>query len=200
MLLFSNHTHALPTVEGDRRVEVKILRAPPRSTDVYAKLYNALNDHRFVAAVAQFLGSYNLSGFNPGRRALLNESKAEFQAASRSQPAFWVKLLRDYWPVDVITSNDLFRVLDGGLFGSGSYASEIRNLTPAHRRVLSEYDIRPRDKPIHFDGVASRIQFIRNHDRWLRAEPRECRAELERWKPSHNDLRQQLLELSAEVG
>jgi hypothetical protein len=200
MLLFSNHTHALPTVEGDRRVEVKILRAPPRSADVYAKLYNALNDHRFVAAVAQFLGSYNLSGFNPGRRALLNESKAEFQAASRSQPASWVKLLRDYWPVDLITSSDLFQVLEGVQYGGGPCVSEVRNLTPAHRRVLSEYDIRPRDKPIQLNGVASRIQFIRNHERWLLADPRECRAELERWKPTKRDLREQLLELSAEVG
>jgi hypothetical protein len=199
MLLFSNHTHALPTVEGDRRVEVKILRAPPRSAEAYAKLYNALNDPRFVAAVAGFLGAYDLSKFSPGRRALMDESKVEFQAASQSQPAHWAKTLRDHWPVDLITNNEMFRVLDGG--GPTSvFGGEMRNLTPAHRRTLAEYGFRSRDKPIKVAGMAARVQIIRNHDRWLTAEPHECRAELERWKPTRADLRQELLELSAEEG
>jgi hypothetical protein len=199
MLLFSNHTHALPTVEGDRRVEVKILRAPPRSAEVYLTLYNALNDPRFVAAVAEFLGSYDLSGFNPGRRALMDKSKAEFQAASQSQLALWIKTLRDHWPVDVITSNDLFRVLDGG-GAISSFVGQAHNLTAAHRRTLAEYDIRARGLPLKVDGRAIRVQIIRNHDRWLEAEPHECRAELERWKPIQLDLRQELLELSAQEG
>jgi hypothetical protein len=200
LLLFSNHTHALPSSEDDRRIEVKILRAPPRSSEVYTTLYNALNDPRFVAAVAGFLGSYDLSKFNPGRRALMDESKVEFQAASQSQPALWIKTLRDHWPVDIITSNDLFRVLEGGTHIGVLGDSEVRTLTPAYRRTLAEYDFRPRGKPIKVDGAATRVQIIRNHDRWLRAEPRECVAELKRWRPSKSNLRQELIELSAEEG
>lgn len=195
MLLFSNHTHALPTVEGDRRVEVKILRSPPRSSEVYARLYKALDDPRFVAAVVQFLGSYDLSGFNPGRRALMDESKIEFQAAGESQTALWVKAVRDHWPVDLITNNDLSRVLDEKNFFGSLQGS---NFTPAHRRTLAEYGFRVRGLPLKIDGKAARIQIIRNHDRWLAAHPHECRAELERWKPAQHNLRQELLDLSAE--
>lgn len=194
MLLFSNHIHALPTVEGDRRVEVKILRAAPRDPLVYSKLYNALNDPRFVAAVAGYLGSYDLSGFNPGRRALMDESKAEFQEASLSTPASWLKLLRDHWPVDVIASGDLFQVLDGG--GLGNYVSP--NLTPAHRRTISEYGLRPWGGSVKVHGAATRVQIIRNHNKWLRAERHEIRSELTRWRPARADLRQELLELGAD--
>jgi hypothetical protein len=194
MLLFSNHLHALPTVEGDRRIEVKILRAPPRAADDYVRLYNALNDPMFVAAVAAYLGAYDLREFNPGRRALLDESKLEFQTASQSQMATWAKTVRDHWPVDLITNNDMFRLLDDKMFTAGSSP----NFTPAHRRTLAEYGFRPRVQPIKLGGRAVRVQVIRNHDRWLQAEPHECRAELERWRPSQMELRQELLDISAE--
>jgi hypothetical protein len=197
MLLFSNHIHALPTVEGDRRVEVKILRAAPRDLLVYSKLYNALNDPRFAAAVAGYLGAYDLSGFNPGRRALMDESKAEFQEASLSTPALWLKLLRDHWPVDVIASGDLFRVLDGG-GALSDFGGQTLNLTPAHRRAISEYGLRPWGGSVKVEGKATRAHVIRDHDRWLKAERHEIRSELTRWRPARADLRQELLELGAD--
>jgi hypothetical protein len=196
MLLFSNHVSAIPIQDEDRRFEVVVMEDPPRSAEVYSTLYNALDVPEFVAAVAGYLGQVDLHDFNPGRRAVMNESKSRVIEASRSSLATWVKSLKDHWPVDLITSNDLYQVLEGADFSFGT----ARNLTPAHRYTLTECGIRSREKPIKIDKTATRVQILRNPNRWLRADPTECRAELERWRPPHTNLRQVLLEISAEEG
>jgi hypothetical protein len=61
----------------------------PRSPDYYKDLYSKLDDRKLLAAVWHLLRNRNLSGFNPGQRAPLNEIKFYFAAAiSASPPRF----------------------------------------------------------------------------------------------------------------
>lgn len=112
-LLFSNHESALPLNTDDRRWNV--IRNPnePRGAEYYEQLYSLLSNKPFVAAVREYLLWRDLSRFNPGERAALNEAKRAVIATGYSmEDENAVELVAAY-PSDLITNENLFMQIYG---------------------------------------------------------------------------------------
>jgi hypothetical protein len=164
-LILSNHRSALPIEDGDRRIEVVITDAKPRSLEVYTQLYGALNDKRFIAAVATFLAQRDISKFNPGREAARTAAKAAVIETSMPPMALWCRQLVSHWPCDLISAADLLQVLEGNTFN--------RAVNPAHRRVIERAGIEALGKASKIDGQMLRLNIVRNVSRWKSAAPYE---------------------------
>ena len=164
-LILSNHRSALPIEDGDRRIEVVITDAKPRSLAVYTELYNALNDKRFIAAVAAFLAQRDISAFNPGREAARTAAKAAVIETSMPPMALWCRQLVLHWPCDLISAADLLQVLEGNTFN--------RAVNPAHRRVIERAGIEALGRVSKIDGHLLRLNIVRNVSRWKGATPYE---------------------------
>lgn len=195
-LMFSNHYSAIPIEHHDRRIEVVSTDERPRDPGYYSQLYRALNDPLFIAAIATYLGQRDISRFNPGAHAVLTDAKKAATEASQTPTAGWCELLVNYWPSDLITSRDLYRVLEGSGYGEGS-------LNAAHRRTLEQFGVEAAGKPLKLDGRTMRVSILRNRDRWKAAYPDEMRAELLRSATkdfaTFDDPRELLLGLSADA-
>lgn len=194
-LMFSNHLSAIPMEKGDRRFEVVVIDSEPQSPDYYAKLYGVKDDRQFIAAVAGYLGQRDISRFNPGEPARPTDAKTSVTRASQTPLAAWCELLVTHWPSDVITSRDLYRVLEGGeVFGTEG------TLNAAHRRTLEQFEVMPFGKLVRIPdgGAPTRVSVLRNKELWIDASPREIREEVARAEIK-NDPRQLLEEAAADA-
>ncbi len=164
-LMYSNHISAIPMEEGDRRIEVVVNEATPRPANYYTRLYQAINDKRFIAGVAAFLARRDLSAFNPGAHAVVTAAKRRATEASKTPMVKQCELLLKYWPSDVITPVDLLGVLD---YVPRETAIRAK-MTANHRRTLEQFGIRKKETSLKVDGIAVRLWFIRNADQWSTA-------------------------------
>jgi hypothetical protein len=179
-LVLSNHRSALPIEDTDRRFEVVATDVKPRSLAVYTELYNALDDKRFIAAVATYLGQRDISRFNPGREAARSAAKAAVIETSMPPMARWCQQLVTYWPCDLISAGDLLQVLEGNTFN--------RSLTPAHRYVLERAGIESFGRPSRIDGKLVRLSIVRNRERWKNAAPGDIADHYKAGSKRINDL------------
>jgi primase-polymerase (primpol)-like protein len=188
-LIFSNHISALPLDEHDRRFNVVRNEEPPRAPEYYARLYAALKDRAFIAGVAHLLQTRDLSGFNPGEHAVMNEAKEAVVAASRSEADEILNDLVERWPVDVILTSTLGELITGQPNGK---------VTGGYRHALERRGIRPY-KQIRVEGHPVRVSILRNFQQWKDADAGQIRAALERGpKPSFGGARSYLDNLTAE--
>jgi len=184
-LMFSNYTSAIPVEKGDRRIEVVACEAEPRGADYYGRLYQALSDPQFIAAVAGHFGQRDLSGFNPGAHAKATGAKLDVIRASQSEADEWCELIVKHWPADVASNPELAAVL----LGEGSDA-ESRRLEPRHKRSLEQAGIVSFGAdPIHDSETrrSTRVSIVRNKARWAQATVSEVRAELARGRRAKAD-------------
>ncbi len=170
-LIFSNHISALPLDEHDRRFNVVRNEEPPRASAYYARLYAALKDRAFIAGVAQFLQMRDLSGFNPGAHAVMNEAKESVVASSRSEADEILNDLVERWPVDVISTSTLGELITGQPGG---------RLTRGHAHALERRGIRRYEKKIRTGETSIRVSILRNFQLWKEADASQIRAELDR--------------------
>lgn len=170
-LMFSNHVSAIPLETGDRRFEVVCTDAMPRDAAYYTRLYNALQDKVFIAAVAQFFLTRDLSRFNPGAIAANTTAKQAVTRASQTPTAQWCEMVANLWPSDVIASAVLAEIVAG--------AAEAP-LTAAHRRTLEQFGMEAWGKTIKVDGAPIRVTIVRNKEQWRQAQAAEVREELKR--------------------
>jgi hypothetical protein len=176
-LIFSNEQAALPLDERDRRVIVVACDEPPRPRDYYANLYALTKDQEFVASVAEFLTSRDLSNFNPGERAHLTAAKLAMVDASRSEADRLAIAVAQSWPVDAITWSDFIAELDG----EGHRAHNTRAIHHALDRAGIQRWQRSSGKlRLPSAGRAEVIYIVRNHAQWMAADAAAIRYELER--------------------
>jgi hypothetical protein len=109
-MMFTNRQDALPLWEGDRRVYVVRCADQPREKAYYRKLYARLEDQAFLAALWHRLRTWDLSGFDPGRRAPLNEVKRAMIAANRSEEQQSAVEFVQACPYDLVAAADLMRL------------------------------------------------------------------------------------------
>lgn len=169
-LVMSNHISALPLEDRDRRWQVVINEQAPRGPAWYTSLYSALDDRRFIAAVATFLRQRDLSRFNPGEKASETDAKTAVVQASKSSIDQWVDLIVAHWPCDVAPSALLAHVL--GLAEEGG-------LSPAHRRALERGGIASVGRTVRIDGYPTRLSIVRRKAEWSGRDAGELQAE---WK------------------
>ena len=189
-LMFSNHLTAIPLDANDRRIEVVVLDAEQKPVAYYEALYGALKRPQFIAAVAQWLGQRDISGFKPGAHAEKTESKLAAAKASQTPMAEKCEMLIAHWPSDVITSQHLYQVLDGR-FGDGS-------LGAAHRRTLEQFSVEALGRTVKVDKTSARISILRNKERWREATGAEIATEALKAQPGLDGPAEYLLLLSTE--
>lgn len=156
-LVFSNHRSALALNETDRRFNVVIREGTPREAEYYRGLYTALKNPDFIASVAHFLKSRDLSDFNPGAHAVMTAAKEAVVAASRSEADEVLLDVVKYWPADVIHSSTLGELITGQLGGK---------ITPAYRHALERQGIRGRKNPVWVGNMTARVSILRNPEQW----------------------------------
>lgn len=168
-LIFSNHTSALPLTESDRRFNIARNDNPPMPPEYYAQLYAALNDPGFTAGVAELLGTRDISAFNPGAHAVMNEAKREMVSASRSDADDVLAHLVANHPADVIANSTLGAILTNQLYGK---------LTPHHRHAMDRAGVRSYGKAIRLGSGVGKVSILRNHAFWKEATTGQIQAEL----------------------
>lgn len=160
-LMFSNSLSAIPLATNDRRVEVVINDAQPRSAEYYTQLYAATDDRGFINAVACYLRDRNIVRFNPGAHAVLTQEKQRAIATTRSQTLEIAQMIVEKWPSDIITNKALLSCLEDG---GHSYPG--KGLTAAHRRAVEDAGMETAGSMVKINGVVHRYHIVRNHDQW----------------------------------
>lgn len=156
-LVFSNHQNALPINNNDRRWRAVLHTRPPRSPESYRKLYTALDDLRFIEAVAGYLARRDIADFNPGERPPMSDAKRSVIDAGKSLMLQRTEELVAHWPGDLISNRDAAAVL--------SDDGEDR-ITPAMRRALAELGGQPLGRTVRIDGRVERVWMLRNVELW----------------------------------
>ncbi len=168
-LIFSNHIGALTLDDNDRRFNVVRNEAQAKGASYYSRLYAALKDHAFIVGVADMLAKRDLSEFNPGAHAVMNEAKEAVVDASRSDADKVLLDLVKCWPCDVITSSTLGELITGQVSGT---------LTRAHGHALARAGIKMYHAKIRVGASVGRISILRNADKWKDAHADMIKAEL----------------------
>ncbi|MEE1878122.1 DUF5906 domain-containing protein [Altererythrobacter litoralis] len=110
-LVFSNKLSALPLEDGDRRFWVVTTDEEPKSPEYYVDLYRLKVDPEFIASVAHALRMREIGGFNPGQRPPLSAAKKAVLARSRTEFENILMEVAEKWPVDLVTSAELKRLV-----------------------------------------------------------------------------------------
>ena len=168
-LIFSNHTSALPLTERDRRFNVVRNENPPMPSEYYGRLYKSLRDSEFIDSVAWMLKTRDISKFNPGEHAVMNDAKRDLVGASRSEADELIADLVANHPADVIANSTLGEMLTGQRLGK---------MTPHHRHALERAGVRPYGKSIRLGSAVIRVSILRNYPIWKDAAPAQIQAEL----------------------
>jgi hypothetical protein len=114
-LIFSNHDDALPIPEDDRRFEVVANPREVQSAAYYRRLYSALDDHDFIAGIAHFLATRDISHYDHGARPQLTEAKKQVINASVPQIEQTARQILAEWKVAgllMFASRDLLRLAE----------------------------------------------------------------------------------------
>lgn len=166
-LIFSNHTGALPLDEHDRRLWIVSHEGPVKSAAHYSKLYALLNNHEFIASVAEFLKQRDIAGFNPGQRPPMNTAKRELIEITQSEQDRICREIAELWPVDVITADEMNRALDphDGVTSSSA------------RHAMDRADIR-RLKKVRTGGRTTMLYAVRDYTHWSNQTPKKLKQEL----------------------
>ena len=161
-MIFSNHLGAIPLEANDRRWEVVINEAPPLAPEYYEKIYEMLKDQRFIESIAAYLGSRDISRFNPGAHARATAGKAHVTNISKSDLDMACEAVVDEWPSDVIFSSDLrHAVLGPGLTDRSN----------VNKNAMTKLGARPYGKQVKAEGRPERAWILRNLELWVGSDP-----------------------------
>lgn len=97
-LMFSNHYDALPFQNNDRRVIVIENPTQRKLPEYYAWLYDLVNRPHFIASVRRYLEQVDLSDFNAGSHAPMNEAKIRALGSMMSETEKALIEFRETWP------------------------------------------------------------------------------------------------------
>jgi hypothetical protein len=176
-LMFSNHTSALPLEETDRRFEVYRFDGEPRSEAYYAELYRLVEEPDFINDIGVMLRERDISSFNPGRHARMNDAKRAVIDVNKHEATRYAEIIRDCWPCDILPASILADALDPDSNG---------RMTSLARRAAAEAGIISLGITIHVQGKNQRAYVVRHYDRWLSRTPAECATEARRGVPDSN--------------
>jgi hypothetical protein len=169
-LMFSNHEAALPLTESDRRVVVIQNPTDRRDADYYARLYGMLDAPGLGDAIGHALGLRNISRFNPGEIAPMNEAKQRAIRAGRSEIEQAVRVLAEEWPSECITAGRLGLEVNTALGGRVS-STQGAGVAAGLVKYVSRVKVA---------GTAHHVWILRDHAKWSGALPAAVAAEVKR--------------------
>ncbi|MFN4025314.1 MAG: DUF5906 domain-containing protein [Hyphomonas sp.] len=131
-LMLSNFEDALPFDNLDRRIVVIGNPAERQSPAYYRALYGSQNDPALIASVWQYLSTLDISDFNPGEHAPMNEAKRTALESLESELDRIVREFRDDWPGALCGRSDIRRYASVAM---GGQSVDERHLTHAIKRA-----------------------------------------------------------------
>ena len=176
-LVFSNHENAIPMADNDRRWRVVVHNEPPRPAADYERLYQALADPAFIAAIAHWLRVRDISAFKPGERPPMSAAKSVAVDASKSGVRRAADQLIEDWGSDLITAGEALRYLEeqcGKLVGNAARHA----LVDAGARSFRAPD--GRERKVKSGSKTYRVWSLRNHDKWANSAAFEAKDEVQR--------------------
>ncbi|MCB1378981.1 MAG: hypothetical protein KDK89_11525 [Alphaproteobacteria bacterium] len=180
-LIFTNYETGLPLTAEDRRINA--IRNPdkPKDEAYYQRLYGTLfpeADPQFVASVREYLRRRDITGFNPGARAAMNEAKKAVVAASMTRQDEIAAELVAAHPRDLITAEDLFTTVFDLDPNFSANANRQWALLPA---IARKAGIEPMPKPFALFGRPRvKVWAVRNAQGWREASVLAVEQELTR--------------------
>lgn len=177
-LMFTNRDDALPLSETDRRLYIVRCVDEPRAPDYYTNLYSKVHDKEFLAAVWRLLSDRDVSGFNPGQRAPLNDIKHQMIAAGRTEEQQTAAEFVKDCPYEVVAGSDLMSLLVP--HGHDERDSDRRGRVNAVAAVLRDLGAQTYPKKVLIDSRSTRVWMLRNPGRWSQATPAALRQEADR--------------------
>lgn len=154
-LMLSNFEDALPFDNNDRRICVIANPTVRQSEAYYRALYGLHNDAALVASVWRYLATLDISTFNPGEHAPMNDAKRTALESMDSELDRVVREFRDEWPDKFCGRGDIRRFAASSLGGQSvderalSHAIKRAGMMPTGRVVrvntMREYVIVVRD-------------------------------------------------------
>ena len=177
-LMFTNRDDALPLSESDRRVYVVRCADEPRSAAYYKSLYAKVADQKLLAGVWQLLRTRDLSKFNPGERAPLNEIKRQMIASGRTEEQQTAVEFVKACPHAVVAANDLMRVLAPEK--DEEHDRDRKARTNAIAAVLREVGTQTGTQKVLMDGRSTRVWILRNAVCWSAATAAALKAEAQK--------------------
>jgi primase-polymerase (primpol)-like protein len=177
-LLFSNYESALPLHADDRRWNVIRNPTEPRNADYYVHLYRALADPKFISSVRELLRRRDISRFNPGARAVMNDAKESVVATSMTHEDEKAAELVASYPCDLILAEYLFwSIYDVNPNMSADASRLWKFLAP----IAAKAKIERMPKPMTLFGKPKqKVWILRNTQRWKTASGTEIEQELAR--------------------
>jgi hypothetical protein len=168
-LMFTNRDDALPLSETDRRVYAVRCADTPRDAQYYTTLYGRIDDQAFLAAVWTVLLTRDISGFNPGARAPLNEIKVQMIAAGRTDEQQTAVEFAKACPYEVVSGAAVVRVLIPEFEGERS--TDRKGRVNAVAAVLRELGAQTYPKKVKVMGKSTRVWILRNAAKWASSTP-----------------------------
>lgn len=178
-LVWSNRQDALPMTTGDRRWNVIQHDGDPRSASYYARLYALLDDPLFIASVREFLRQRDISGFNPGAHAVLNQAKLDMIDAGRTDDERNADLLVARWPSEMVRSAVALRVVQPGSGGFAAAGVNISGGKPFMQAMRAAGAVKG-DRTNLADAAKAQTWILGDHERWKKATATERQQEIER--------------------
>jgi len=183
--MFTNKDDALPVTETDRRIYAIRCADEPRDAGYYKELYSKVNDPRLLAGLWECLCRRDISKFNPGMRAPLNEMKIQLIAAGRTEDQQTAAEFVRSCPFDVVGSDDLMEVLAPS--NHDEKLHERRKRTAPITAALRDIGCQTFPKKIRIDGVTQRAWILRRPGRWAIASSSLMREQAEN---AHQNFKQ----------
>jgi hypothetical protein len=176
-LIFSNHETALPLTEDDRRINVVTNPAEPRDPDYYKRLYALLADRDFIHAVHEFLMDRDISDYNPGAHARLNDAKQQIVMATQSDATHAARTVVRLYPSDIAASSDLQLLIFDHI---PENPADLAKQANALKYALLDAGAGKYPRRVRVDGPQERVWILRNRTVWLRADPWKVSQEVTR--------------------
>jgi len=161
-LFFSNHADALPFDNNDRRIAViaNPTQRHPGGEAYYSGLYGLLDNDAFISAVwAHLMYGVDVSDFNPGEHAPMNEAKRAALSEMRSEGERAVREFHARCPGNLATAKQVREHID-------RYCSD-KSGTNANSRILNKWIERAgmvnTSKDAKINGVTQKIIIVRGY-------------------------------------
>lgn len=166
-LMFSNHEAALPLDNRERRVNVIQNPTERKPPEYYAALYRLIEQVGFGDAIAEVLRRRDLTNFNPGEIAPMNDAKLRVIRAGRTELEQAVRDIAAEWPSDCITATRLTREV------SDSIGSQSGTQSAGRSAGLTKFRSR-----VKVAGTAHHVWILRNVAAWANAKSAAVAAEV----------------------
>jgi hypothetical protein len=109
-LFFSQYADALPFDNKDRRVIVIANPTEPQAPEWYVWIRQFMQgdetEKQFIASIQHFLATYDLTGFNAGAHAPMNDAKRKALSLMESPAVKVAKQFALEWPEGLATMSD----------------------------------------------------------------------------------------------